>query len=180
MKNTTILGGVLILALGAGSLASAAGMNPGKGMRGGMDAEQMFELLDTDKDGQITKEEAQNAGKARFATVDTDGDGFLSAEELTAAAEKRDAERQKKRGERIATMMEKLDTDKDGKLSAEEMDARRGMGKKGKGRGGDRAMKMFDRADANDDGVLTMEEIEQAQAKMGKRMGRHGKGRGHY
>lgn len=198
-KTTMILSSVLVLSLGAASLASAAGMQHGKG-KGmgprGMNIEQMFENLDTNKDGQLTKEEIQAAGQARFKAMDTDGDGFLSADELTAAAEKRAAERQAKRGDRTAKMLEKLDADNDGKLSFEEMDAGKGKGRgmghgegygkrhgkgegmgdgkgRGKGRdGGDRTMRMFDHADANDDGVLTLEEVQDAMSKMGK--GRRG------
>ncbi|MBO9468301.1 EF-hand domain-containing protein [Tropicibacter sp. R15_0] len=184
MKKATLLGGVLILALGGASLASAAGMQHGKGpggMKGGPNAEMLFEQLDANGDGQITKEEVENAPKLRFEAADTDGDGFLSDAELKAAAEKRDAARAARRDDRIAKMIERLDADKDGKLSMEEMEAR-GEGRKGKGKG-DRALRLFDRADANNDGVLTMEEVETAMANMGKRKGfgkRHGHGRGHY
>lgn len=175
MKKTMILSGVLILALGGASLASAAGMQHGKGHGPrGMDVDQMFEQLDANKDGQITKEEMQAAGAMRFAATDTDGDGFLSAEELAAADAKREAERQKRKGDRVAWMLEKLDANKDGKLSQEEMEARGGQGK-GKGKG-DRGMRMFDHADANGDGALTKEELEAAKAQMGKRKGRHGGG----
>lgn len=194
-KTTMILSSVLVLSLGAASLASAAGMQHGKG-KGmgprGMNIEQMFEDLDVNKDGQLTKEEIQAAGQARFKAADTDGDGFLSADELKAAAEKRAAERTAKRGDRTAKMLEKLDADKDGKLSFEEMEAGKGKGRgddmgrgkghgkghgenkgRGEGRdGGDRAMRMFEHADANEDGFLTLEEVQDAMSKMGK--GRRG------
>ena len=43
-----------------------------------------FATLDTDGNGQLTLEELQAAGAARFDDLDADGDGSLSVEELAA------------------------------------------------------------------------------------------------
>lgn len=115
-----------------------------------------FATLDADGDGQITMEELQAQGAARFADADTDGNGSLSLEELTAAAEER-------RESRIQRMLDRLDANEDGELSQEEMQA---------ARGGDRAERMFERADANDDGTISQEEFDSAKER--GRGGRNG------
>jgi hypothetical protein len=38
----------------------------------------VFEKIDADSDGQITKTELEAMGAARFARLDTDGDGFIT------------------------------------------------------------------------------------------------------
>ena len=49
---------------------------PGEGKHG-----KKWEHLDTDKDGKISREEAQNAEKKRFEKLDKNKDGFISKEE---------------------------------------------------------------------------------------------------
>lgn len=117
-----------------------------------------FATLDANSDGQLSMEELQAQGQARFAAADTDGNGSLSAEELTAASEGR-------RANRIERMMERLDANEDGELSQEELAAAR------EGRG-DRAERMFERADEDGDGLISEEEFEAAKER--GRGGRHG------
>ncbi|WP_417211527.1 EF-hand domain-containing protein [Antarctobacter sp.] len=167
MKSSALMvSGALVVVMGTAGIASAHGK--GYGDRGPRDAgmEEMFEQIDADKDGKITKDEMEAFRTARFEAADTDGDGKLSQDEMTAA---RDA----RRVERMKTMVDRLDTDGDGLLSAEELAAG------GPKRGPDA---MFDRLDADKDGALTMEEMQQARGKMrdggkhrfGGKRGEHG------
>lgn len=121
-----------------------------------------FETLDVNGDGQISMEEIEAQGAARFAAADTNGDGVLSAEEMTAAADERAASR-------VTRMIERLDTDEDGAISQEEMAAAQER------RGGDRAERMFERADADGNGTISEEEFEAAKERRGDRSGRGGK-----
>lgn len=187
--RSTLIGAGLVAAI-ALTLPATSAMARG-GPSGGFGSVLEFSDLDLNGDGQLTKEELQNQGKARFAKLDADGDGQLSAAELEAAA----AERQK---DRVSTMIERLDTDKNGTLSEEELQAARDMGGKrmkrdrdgdhgrkhggkrwGNGKRGDdrreaRMERMFDRVDANEDGVISQEEFDAAKAQMMKRSGGRG------
>ncbi|MCR9240391.1 MAG: EF-hand domain-containing protein [Rhodobiaceae bacterium] len=151
-KNKLILSSAL-----AGLLLTSAGVAvAAKGPGGGPpNPDRMFEMLDLNKDGEITREEAESAGEARFQAADTNGDGLLSREEMTAAREARSAERQERR-------FAKLDTNEDGLLSPEEMAA---------GPHGERRQGMFDRVDENGDGKITREEAEAMHQKMQERRG---------
>jgi Ca2+-binding EF-hand superfamily protein len=155
-KNKLILMSGLAALVIATAGAAVAGRGPGGGPP---NPDRMFERLDLNKDGEITREEAEGAREARFAETDTDGDGLISPAEMTAAREAKAAERQQRR-------FEKLDTNKDGLLSQEEMaESRRGQRHAG----------MFDRVDANDDGKITREEAEAMHQRMQERHGgRHG------
>lgn len=134
-----------VLFTGGVALARAGG--PGHGVA--------FEALDANSDGQITREEMQAHGAARFAETDADGDGFLSKQELAEAARAR-ADAQAER------MMSRLDKDGDGKLAQAEMTGRRDPGR------------MFDRVDANDDGAISKAEFDAAREHTKGRMkGRH-------
>lgn len=50
---------------------------PGEGRHG-----KKWEHLDTNKDGKISREEAQNAEKNRFEKLDKNKDGFITKEEM--------------------------------------------------------------------------------------------------
>lgn len=52
--------------------------------RGGMNADQMFEQYDKDKDGKLSKEELPEQMQAFFDMLDSDSDGFLTKEEMSA------------------------------------------------------------------------------------------------
>lgn len=125
-----------------------------------------FSEIDTNSDGQISLEEFEAQGDARFASIDADNDGAVTLEELVARAEARDAERMEKR---ISRMFDRMDANEDGKLTQDELQGRRDPAK------------MFERIDANSDGVITEEEIADMKGKMGKRGGKHkGEGRGKF
>ena len=148
MKRAVLISGVTAMAL-----ALTAGVAAAKGGHGGKHGARMsFEQLDTNGDGQVTKEEIAAAATARFNEIDTNGDGNLSAEELAAASERA-------KEERIAKMIEKRDENGDGVLSQDEMQPKT-----------DRTDRMFKRLDANDDGVISAEEFEKMKdRRKGKR-----------
>lgn len=112
-----------------------------------------FDQIDSNGDGQVTREEAEQFHSERFAKIDANGDGFLSLEELTADAATRAAQRADK-------MMQRMDSDGDGLLSEEDLAQ------------GPRAGRMFDRLDQDDDGIITKTEFEEARKHAGKRWGR--------
>ena len=147
MKHTVF---ITLVVLGAASLT--AGIATARAAGG--DATPVFEELDANADGQVTREEISAARQARFAATDSNGDGALSLEELTAQVE----ERAKKRAER---MLERRDANGDGVLSEDELGPDR------------RAEARFDRLDQDGDGSLSKAEFEAARDKMKRRMG-HG------
>ena len=144
---------ILITAIACIGIASAAlahnhGHDGGKGPR----AERVFQQMDTDGDGRVSREDARSFAIARFARVDADGDGQITKDERRAA-------RKARRGERMA----RLDTDGDGMISKVEMSAM----------AAERAERRFARMDADGDGFVS---IAEAMAARGKR-GEHGSAR---
>ena len=131
-----------IIALMAGTATvGAAGLAAAQPHHGGM--ANMMERLDTNGDGQITKEEAEAAKAARFPEADTNGDGGLSMAEMQAF---RAAEKARRMETMRQRMFDKADADGNGVISADEFEAR--------------GAPMFDRMDADGDGVITAEEMQ--------------------
>lgn len=64
---------------------------------------QWFSMLDADGDGRISLDEARVAFRLKpslrrtFRETDTNGDGYLTQEEIRAAADRRRAERQRRK-----------------------------------------------------------------------------------
>jgi Ca2+-binding EF-hand superfamily protein len=174
-----ILPGLAAVAIVTGAVAYAQ-TEGSPGHRGHM----MFEMLDANKDGTVTRAEATAAAEKHFAEVDTNKDGVISQAE-------RDAMRARMRDK----MFDLMDSDKNGQLSREEFRAahekmraakgERGMqgmhggGHHGGMRGGGmmkadttkaqavaRAQAMFDRIDANRDGNITAAERDAARQRM--------------
>jgi hypothetical protein len=77
-----------------------------------------YEDWDADGDGEITKQEVEQAVKKAFAFLDQNQDGFISPAELQAALTERTGRTQKGL---IGLMFEVLDANKDGKVSMEEL-----------------------------------------------------------
>ena len=126
-----------------------------------------FAAMDADKDGQITKAEAEAFRTAQITAMDTDKDGKISAAELAAAHVARaSADLAERADNRAKHMIVDLDSDGDGALTVEEMMA------------GGRGDKMFDRVDADNDGAISQAEADDAQAKMAERGDKHGGGHG--
>jgi|GEM_PF-1087053 len=149
----------LFVACALGATAASA-----KDGRSGKDrGARMFERVDANNDGKITKAESSQAADARFSKMDANDDGVVTQEEAKARhASRRDArsEKREKRGDkrrtrkgnrrdRKAGQFAKLDTNSDGKITrteAKSSEARR-----------------FARLDTNNDGAITLEEMKAAR-----------------
>ena len=77
-----------------------------------------YEQWDADKDGEITREELQQAVKNAFAFLDKNQDGHISPAELQTALAERTGRSNKGL---IGLMFETLDADKDGMVSMDEL-----------------------------------------------------------
>jgi len=143
MKTTVLLSAsaiILTFALAGASIASP----------GARAASDVFETLDADNDGRITREEMAAKRAERIDALDADGNGFVTALELQDAA----AQRARQRAERL---IQRRDTDGDGQLSIEELG------------GADRAEARFDRVDRNGDGAITKAEFDAARDRRKQR-----------
>jgi len=136
-----------------------AGMH--KGMHGG---KKMFKKLDADKDGIVTRQEAEDGRDKHFTKMDKDKDGIVSVAEIDGMIEKRLRRMQVRMRYK---MLAKLDSNGDGQIDKEEFD--------------EKTQSMFERADANGDGEITRKEARKMHRGRGmKRYGYgHRKYRGH-
>lgn len=148
-----------IAAIVAGGIMLSAGAVMAQGPGGMHRAPIAFETLDTDGNGEISKDEFEARRAARFAETDSDGDGKLSRDEMLA-------EGQKRIEARIDAMIERMDGNKDGMLAMDELPEPRKSW---------RADKMFDRMDRDDSGGIDKAEFEDAQARMSGHDWKHGK-----
>jgi Ca2+-binding EF-hand superfamily protein len=141
------------------------------GGRGAAIAAHMFERMDTNGDGQVTRQEADDAGKRLFDKFDRNADGAVTHEEAEAGAralrleelaarfkqldENNDGKLSGTESQLPPPVFLKLDTNKDHALSLEEFQTRPDM------RAEHRELE-FERADANHDGKVTREEAAQS------------------
>jgi Skp family chaperone for outer membrane proteins len=124
-----------------------------------------------------TRAEVQAKVAEHFARMDTNRDGFVTKAEADAASEALHAKWAERRDERGDRTFEKLDTNKDGAVSRGEWDARQAQREQRIADRGDRGpMKsgfhhggmggfgghMFDMADANHDGRVSLQEAQAA------------------
>lgn len=77
--------------------------------KGGPKGAKMFERMDTDKDGFVTKEEFMAEHEKHFAETDADADGKLTQDEVSKKMEEL---RAKWKAEKEARKAEKGDSDK--------------------------------------------------------------------
>ncbi len=175
IKANTVTSIALIALLGGTFSAAAHGSKSDKGMKGGVE----FSTLDTDNNGQITKQEFEAHKLAHITALDADGNGQISAEELSASmksrfearladknhsadkTEKKLERMEKKISKRVARMLSKLDANEDGALSIEEMTAK------------NERHDHFAKRDTNEDGMISEEEFN-AKASGDKRGNKRG------
>jgi Ca2+-binding EF-hand superfamily protein len=134
--------------------------------------EARFAREDTNKNGKIERSESRLPDKI-FNKIDKNGDGVITKQEALDAFKARAAERAKNHGgqaqgdrghgNRGGSHFERLDTNGDGKITLTEAKAA--------------ADKLFSRLDANNDNVITQAEADQAMKSRhaGKRGEGHGK-----
>lgn len=133
-----------IVVFGAGGTL-ALEETAGAGQDGfGQHGERMFDRLDTNGDGAISRAEMVAGRAVARRWMDTDGDGAVTEAEMRAAIEARIAAR-------VAKRFARLDSDGDGRIGEAEFAAR--------------DAERFDRLDGNGDGVVTREEIRAAMAR---------------
>jgi Ca2+-binding EF-hand superfamily protein len=100
-------------------------------------AAQLFQRMDTNGDGKVTREEADETGKRLFDKFDQNADGAVTHDEAEAGAK---ALRQ----EELAARFQKLDGDHDGKLSGTESQL---------------PPPLFQKLDTNNDHLLSLDEF---------------------
>jgi hypothetical protein len=130
---------VAILAV-CGQAAAQGG--PG---RGGMGA-----MLDTNKDGVVTKAEFDAGRVTRFTAMDANKDGVLTAAEMTAGRPARPAGAPAPQGDQ---MMLRADANKDGKISKDEFAAT--------------GARQWAQMDANKDGKIDQKELASMRGMRG-------------
>jgi Ca2+-binding EF-hand superfamily protein len=128
-------------------------------------AERMFNRMDANGDGVITKKEFEDYNSKRFDELDTNHDGKVSHAEMEAAREKA----RKKFGEqlrgRFNRRFDAADANHDGALNRDEAQQMPWIAQR------------FDEFDANHDGKVTRDEIREYMKKMqGSRGGMQGNG----
>ncbi len=123
-------------------------------------ADRMFDLMDTNHDGVVTKKEFDAFHDKWFKEMDANHDGKVTREEMEAARQKMAGQMRDQMRAQFKKRFDEADANHDGALSKEE------------------AQKMpyvaqhFEELDANHDGKVTYEEIESAMKRM------HGQGGG--
>jgi Ca2+-binding EF-hand superfamily protein len=112
----------------------------------------MFERLDADNDGKITKAEMSAGRERMFKRLDRNGDGVIDENEIEKARQAIE-DRAASAEARLSGQWRRMDKDGDGKVSGAEFQARSAM---------------FDLADRNDDGVVTKDEIDFMRGLFGR------------
>ena len=173
MKRKIIIGS-MIAALTIPALALAATDGPPKGHHKGHHKGEIFERMDTNKDGEISFEEMTAKSTERFSKLDKDGNGTVSFEEMTVEKKEifdkldkdgngsiskeeakafHELKREMRKERHSKRILEILDTDKDGTVSKEEFAAS--------------SDERFQKADENNDGVLSGDELQKMGPKKG-------------
>jgi Ca2+-binding EF-hand superfamily protein len=98
----------------------------------------LFDRIDADRDGSISRAEFDAMTARRFARIDADGDGTISLDEMLAWHGLRHEDR-------VRARFARLDADGDGRISVDEMAAA--------------ADRRFARMDRDGDGTISREEF---------------------
>ncbi len=95
------------------------GQGGGPGGRGGqfVNPRAILERLDANKDGKLSKDEAQGPLKERFEQADANGDGFIGADELGRMPGLGGPPN----AQQVEAMFERADANKDGKITKDEV-----------------------------------------------------------
>jgi Ca2+-binding EF-hand superfamily protein len=101
--------------------------------------DQLFDQIDLDASGTLTKDEMRRAAATRFNALDMNGDGRVSAEE-----------RANSRSNRLAIRFRRADTDGNGVLDIREIEEVAKM----------RARRRLARLDTSGDGMLSLDEMQ--------------------
>lgn len=137
--SVMVTGSLLGLSLAGLAWAGQGGGHHGQhGRGGGALGAHFFERLDTNKDGQVTRAEAEGEAQRLFDRLDANKDGELTqseADESMRAVAK----------EEIEARFKALDTNGDGRVTAEESKL---------------PARFFERLDKNDDKAVTREELQ--------------------
>jgi len=154
MTPRTLKTATLALAALAGlSLTAPALAGPGDGPRGG----RMLERLDSNGDGAVDQAEIKQMRQTLFQRLDADADGRVTKQEAQVAMDDAQARREERRqrdqadgplmmaGPRLAGMLWQADTDNDGQVTEAEFLAA--------------PMPMLERLDDNGDGRITADEL---------------------
>lgn len=96
MKKLSILAVTALVAIGGATSSLACDKCKGKGEYKG----KMFEMMDINKDGVITKAEALSKAEEKFDKTDTNGDGTITKEETKEHHKKMKKERKEDRKDR--------------------------------------------------------------------------------
>jgi hypothetical protein len=118
-----------IPAVAIAAAITAAGGDAGAAQALGPVGRNLFERVDIDQDGRVTKQEVGASRERRFERIDADRDGFATADEFAEAKEEvgkrfargaaRMAER-RARQESPASRVARLDRDGDGRVGRDE------------------------------------------------------------
>ena len=137
-----------------GPMTGAMGQHRGPAM--------MFERMDRNGDGIITRKEIRKQRGEMFDRMDRNKDGYLEADEARLVQKKHRYMRKMHRAERRADRHMAMDTDKDGKISLSEFT--------------NAPSPLFTRLDSNGDGVISTEEQAAARSRAFARMDVNGDG----
>lgn len=148
----------LAAVIGASSAAGAVAQGADSSDKAEKRLEMMnkrFERLDKNKDGAISRDEAETPLIRAFDRADKNKDGVVDAAEIKAIAD-RAATKNANRGQKLAKRFERADSDRDGKVTRAEFLAK--------------MPRWLARADDNGDGRVTKAEMDMfAEKRMQKR-----------
>ena len=122
----------------------------------------LFDQIDANHDGVITRAEVKAAHDAMFNAIDTNHDGYLTREEMAAHRKAQMDKMQQRMAASQASMFQAIDKNKDGVITLDEWNAftppnRPDMSKRPDFK--QRHADFFKKLDTNNDGKLTMAEF---------------------